>query len=207
MFSQRQRQRHPKHFNRNVEATTSYYWWMSFEYANNFEQAKAKTKDCVIACRNSIRSHSKIRWDYFVSRAKGKSRILNINVHEWIKNYSIPYMRCSLFTKHHSLTHTHKRNEMKTKIFAQLKQNTNNELRYYSLFSGNWHNIFLFFCYYFSSFSHHHCALLWLRAKHNEWCAFHLDFVEYCHFDYFNFRHFFSSLFLPLYLTLRLPLH
>lgn len=58
----------------------------------------------------------------------------------------------------HSLTHT-KEMKWKRKIFAQLKQNTNNELRYYSLFSGNWHNIF-FFCYYFSSFSHHHCAFM-----------------------------------------------
>lgn len=92
--------------------------WMLFEYANNASENKRtrtrmrksenekERKRLCHGLQNSIRSQAKIRWDYFVSRAKGKSRILNINAFEWIKNYSIPCMRCA-HSRHTSPVHTH----------------------------------------------------------------------------------------------------
>lgn len=116
---------------------------MLFEYANNASERASELwkerKWVYHRLQKSIRSHAKIRWDYFVSRAKGKSRILNINVYEWIKNYTVFLTWDALLTNTHptrrnTITERKKSRKENKNICTIETRNTNNELRLFWCF-------------------------------------------------------------------------
>lgn len=70
----------------------------------------------------------------------------------------------ALIHEHLTRTHTHKAMPFAKQMnffFHNWKPSAKTQhyqrTMYYSLFSGNWHNISRFFCYYSTSFSHRRC--------------------------------------------------